>query len=254
MRPAAVLLLALALLPAGPARATAAEPEAAWAAYLRQDAGREPVPGFPWGACFRESAARTGLPLSLLLAVARGESNFDPEAVSTANARGVMQILWPGTARHLGIDSAAALGDPCTNIDAGARYLRELVDRYDGDLHRALAAYNYGPSRVPADGGVPAGARWYSGYILGHLRHVLGDAGPPGYGAGQLELAVFAAPYRAEAFVESLQLAAPALRLDWFRRDVAAYRVVMLYGDAAELAAGRRLLAVAGFPLPGDRP
>ena len=258
MRSAALLFLVAAWAGAMPAtagtsRAGAPEPAGAWAAWARDEAAREPLSGFPWETCVRQAAARNDLPLSLLVAVARGESNFDPRAVSSANARGVMQILWPGTARHLGLVSLDELEDPCTNIDAGARYLRELLDHYDGDLHRALAAYNYGPGRVPADGGrVPGGAAWYSGYILRHLRYVLGDSGPagfPGYGAGQLELAVFAAPYRAEAFLETLQLAAPALRLDWFRQDVASYRVVLLYEDVGELETGRRLLAVAGFPV-----
>ena len=87
-----------------------------------------------------------------------------------------MQILWPDTARHLGIYRLSQLYDPCTNIDAGARYLKELLGNYDDNLHLALAAYNYGPSRIAKDGfNIPSGAEWYSGYIYRHLNYVLGD-------------------------------------------------------------------------------
>jgi soluble lytic murein transglycosylase-like protein len=165
-----------------------------------------------------------------------------------------MQILWPTTANHLGFERLEQLYDPCRNVDAGARYLKELLARYDGDLHLSLAAYNYGPGRIPTDGGlIPRGAEWYSGYIYRHLRYVLGDRRPAGRsdwrGEGEIELAVFAAPYRAEAFVQTLQAAAPGLRLEWFRQDVARFRVVMLYADGGEYDRARSELAAAGFPI-----
>lgn len=251
------LLVTISLLVPVAAGATAGAVDASqsWRDYLAVDAVRDPVKGFPYGHCFQAAATSHDLPVTLLVAVARGESNFDPRAKSSANAHGLMQILWPTTARHLGFDRLTDLYDPCRNVDAGARYLKELLQRYDGDVHLALAAYNYGPRRVPVDGGiVPSGAEWYSGYIYRHLRYVLGDRGADGVGSGwtgegELELAVFAAPYRARAFVEALQLTAPALRLEWFRQDVGRHRVVMLYADAAECDRGRRLLAAAGFPL-----
>ena len=59
-----------------------------------------------------------------------------------------MQILWPATAQELGIKRKSDLFNPCTNIRAGARYLKYLMDRYKGDYHLALAAYNYGPHRI----------------------------------------------------------------------------------------------------------
>lgn len=126
-------------------------------------------------------------------------------------------------------------------------------------MHLALAAYNYGPRRIPVDGSrVPDGARWYSGYIYRHLRYVLGDRSPQHIpenwtGERELELAVFAAPYRAKAFVEILQLTAPALRLEWFRRDTANHRVVLLYGSQSEYQSGLRMLAAAGFPMEEGR-
>ena len=141
-----------------------------WQTYLSTSADREPAMRFPYDGCFAASARRHGLPRALLIAVARGESNFDPRAVSSAGAHGLMQILWPATAKELGFRRVTELYEPCRNIDAGARYLRGLLDRYDGDLHLALAAYNYGPGRIsPTGRPIPPGAAWYSGYIHRHL-------------------------------------------------------------------------------------
>ena len=126
--------------------------DALWADYANSRSSLEPAYRFPHSTCFKAAALQYGLPETLLIAVARGESDFDPTARSRANAHGVMQILWPGTARHLGIHRLSELYEPCTNIDAGARYLQELLGTYDGNLHLALAAYNYGPSRIPTDG------------------------------------------------------------------------------------------------------
>jgi hypothetical protein len=258
--PSALAMLSIALVGFGmmitaPVAASQIDPAVAWREYRQSETARQPALDFPYEHCFHRAAAAHGLPVSLLLAVARGESNFNPAAVSSANAHGLMQILWPGTAKHLGFSRLSELHDPCANVDAGARYLVELLQRYDGDMHLTLAAYNYGPGRIPVDGSnVPDGARWYSSYIYRHLRYVLGDSLPQTLpkdwqGDGQLELAIFAAPYRAEAFVESLQLTAPALRLDWFREDTARHRVVLLYANRAEYDTALRLLSAAGFPL-----
>lgn len=256
--PAFIFGLILSLVAVGPAigaRTTVGDPDLQWQAYLLTEADRDPALGLPYAHCFRRASAAHDVPITLLLAVARGESNFDPRAKSSANAHGLMQILWPTTARHLGFERLEELYDPCRNVDAGTRYLKELLARYDGDVHRSLAAYNYGPNRIPVEGGsIPSGANWYSGYIYRHLRYVLGDGVPAGTSRdwskeGEIELAVFAAPYRARAFVEALQLTAPSLRLEWFRRDVAQHRVVMLYANRQEYESGRRLLAAAGFPV-----
>ena len=100
---------------------------------------------------FRRAAHETGLPLSLLSAVAWEESRMDPQALSGAGARGLLQIM-PGTAKELSV----AGDDPKTNIRAGARYLRQLIDRFGGDLELALAAYNAGPSAVEKAGAAPS--------------------------------------------------------------------------------------------------
>ncbi len=92
-------------------------PDTAWKSYLSSDAGLEPAYRFPHANCFRTAADSYGLPETLLLAVARGESDFDTSARSHANAHGVMQILWPTTANHLGIYRLTDLYDPCTNIE-----------------------------------------------------------------------------------------------------------------------------------------
>ncbi len=148
--------------------------EQRWARYAARAPGLSPSGKFPWRSCFARAAATYDLPEGLLLAVARGESNFDPAARSDKDAVGLMQIRWPQTSRHLGVLREADLYDPCTNIDAGARYLQELAGRFDNNLHLMLAAYNYGPGAIAPDR-VPEGARWYSQYIYGHLQKVLGN-------------------------------------------------------------------------------
>lgn len=229
--------------------------DALWASYAVDRATLRPAYTFPHAACFRTAARAHDLPETLLLAVARGESDFEPTARSRANAHGVMQILWPDTARHLGIHRLSELYDPCTNIDAGARYLKELLAHYDGNLHRALAAYNYGPGRIPRHGdGIPTGAEWYSGYIYRHLTYVLGDgaARKPTPDTlyseiGQSTLLTFGEPYRAEAFIERLEAHSTGLNLDWFRRDTGKFEVVMTYADRDEFERSARQLQDAGF-------
>ena len=259
MRLAAIALMVL-MVPYSPSAmerdGPGADPAAGWANYLANDTGIEPDLTFPHSRCFRVTALAHAVPETLLLAVARGESDFDAQARSRANAHGVMQIQWPETARHLGLYRLSELYDPCTNIDAGARYLKELLDRYDGDLHLSLAAYNYGPSRIRKGAtSIPSGARWYSSYILRHLDYVLGDrvnevvAVSLYSSLGRTVLVSFAEPYRAAAFVERFESLAPDADLDWFRRGTGKFDVVLSYDGEAEFAAGSRQLTLAGFPV-----
>jgi soluble lytic murein transglycosylase-like protein len=98
------------------------------------------------------AAARTaGVDPALVAAVARTESNFDATAHSPAGATGMMQLM-PATAQALGVENPY---DPAQNVRGGARYLRELLDRFGGDVRRAVAAYNAGPGAVERFGGVP---------------------------------------------------------------------------------------------------
>lgn len=230
---------------------------AVWQRYLLEEANATPAIRFPYSDCFNRAALTNNLPKTLLIALARGESDFDPNARSHANAHGLMQILWPATARELGFTALSELYEPCANVDAGARYLRGLLDRYDGDLHLALAAYNYGPSRIHADTPLPDGAQWYSGYIYRHMRYVLSKSSPDAAGdvsrsyveEGKIDLIVFNEPYRAAAFVRALERDAGGVRFDWFRIGQASYRVVMLFDDAGEYQRGKTRLRKAGFSL-----
>lgn len=250
-----MLLAALLAMPAAASLARQQNLDAAWQDYANNQAALEPVYRFPHASCFHAAAAEYELPQALLLAIARGESDFEATARSRANAHGVMQILWPDTAKHLGIHRLSDLYDPCTNIDAGARYFRELLSRYDGNLHLALAAYNYGPGRIARDGtSIPSGAEWYSGYIYRHLNYVIGagtavrPVSATLYSAvGQSTLVTFGEPYRAAAFIDRLERRAPGLSLDWFRRGTGEFEVVMTYADRQEYDRSARLLQAAGF-------
>lgn len=98
-----------------------------------------------------EAAGRYALPRSLVRAVARAESALRPNAVSPKGAQGVMQLM-PGTARELGVENAF---DAAENIDAGVKLLRLLLEKYEGRVAEALAAYNAGPGAVAKYRGVP---------------------------------------------------------------------------------------------------
>jgi len=96
------------------------------------------------------AADKYGLPRKLVRLVMQAESGFQPHAVSPKGAIGLMQLM-PETAQSLGVDPA----DPVQNVDAGARYLRDLLQKYDGHLWHALAAYNAGPAAVDKYNGIP---------------------------------------------------------------------------------------------------
>jgi soluble lytic murein transglycosylase-like protein len=145
-------------------------PESAIADPARHAAGVPPR----YTAKIAELAVRFDLSPSLLEALVWQESRWRENAVSPVGARGLAQLM-PGTARYLGVDSA----DPFQNLEGGARYLREQLDRFDGNLEKALAAYNAGPGRVERAGGVP-NIRETQNYVAAIMGRLANHSRPAG--------------------------------------------------------------------------
>lgn len=99
----------------------------------------------------KKAAEQFNLPERLISSVIKHESNFNSKTVSKAGAQGLMQLM-PGTAKFLGVKDSF---DPAQNITGGARYLRQMLDQFDGDIKLALAAYNAGPGNVKKYSGIP---------------------------------------------------------------------------------------------------
>ena len=143
-------------------------PEAAlvadWAAAEPTQAARIVPQGYAGKVA--ELSARFDLSPALIEALVWQESRWRAGAVSPKGARGLAQLM-PGTARELGVDA----DDPFANLEGGARYLREQLDRFDGDIEKALAAYNAGPGRVIRAGGIPAirETQTYVAAVMGRL-------------------------------------------------------------------------------------
>jgi soluble lytic murein transglycosylase-like protein len=139
-------LLAPLSPPAANAGADMALPESAM-----PDAVCEPVPESSVAPILLEAAQREGLEPKLLTAVIQKESAFRPCAVSAKGAQGLMQLM-PDTSERLTVKDPF---DAKQNIDAGAKYLKQLLTRYSGNLAMALGAYNAGPEKVDQAGGIP---------------------------------------------------------------------------------------------------
>ncbi|MHB8215267.1 MAG: lytic transglycosylase domain-containing protein [Candidatus Sulfotelmatobacter sp.] len=131
-----------------PDKATAQPP----AAQLKMQASAKPVEHpLDLDEVVRAASGTYRLDPDLVNSVIRAESGFNVRAVSPKGAQGLMQLM-PQTASQLGVQNAF---DPQANVEGGTRYLRELLERYNFDLIKALAAYNAGPGRVEQYGGVP---------------------------------------------------------------------------------------------------
>ena len=111
----------------------------------------DPLPAAEIDRLVAGAATRASLDENVLRGVMSQESGFRPCAVSPKGAMGLMQLM-PATARQFDVKDPF---DPGQNVDAGARFLKELLGRYSGDLTLALGAYNAGPAKVDAAGGVP---------------------------------------------------------------------------------------------------
>lgn len=133
----------------------------------RADLTARLIPGV-YAAKVHELAERFDLSPALIEALVWQESRWRTRAVSPAGARGLAQLM-PGTARELGVNP----DDPFANLEGGARYLRQQLDRFDGDVEKALAAYNAGPGRVRAANGIPAirETQHYVAAVMGRLSH-----------------------------------------------------------------------------------
>jgi hypothetical protein len=131
---------------------SAAPSHAAWDSGTSDSSNNcDPITAPDLDSIVLAAADRESLKPSLLRAVIRKESAGRPCAVSPKGAQGLMQLM-PETQSQLGVSDPF---NPKQNIDAGARFLRQLIDRYGGDLSLALGAYNAGPGRVDATGRVP---------------------------------------------------------------------------------------------------
>lgn len=99
----------------------------------------------------KEAAQKYNLPERLISSIIKHESSFHANTVSHAGARGLMQLM-PGTAKFLGVTDSF---DPVQNINGGAKYLRQMLNQFNGNMELAVAAYNAGPGNVKKYGGIP---------------------------------------------------------------------------------------------------
>jgi soluble lytic murein transglycosylase-like protein len=134
-------------------------------AWAYTDVGPAPVPA-QYAAALKQAAASANVSPSLLSALIWQESRWNAQALSPKGAMGLAQLM-PATARYLGVNPA----DPISNLTGGARYLRQLLDLFDGNVEKALAAYNAGPGRVRSAGGVPAIAETQN-YVTSIVRRI----------------------------------------------------------------------------------
>lgn len=147
-----------------------------FAAALAATPGRRDRVSRAYDPVLHWAASQERLDPALVKAVAHAESGMNPSAVSRKGAQGLMQLM-PGTAHRLGVSNAL---EPSENARGGARYLRDMLDLFGGDVRLALAGYNAGPDAVRKYRGVPPyrETRGYIAAVLSHYRHYR-EARPP---------------------------------------------------------------------------
>ncbi|HEY5647358.1 MAG TPA: lytic transglycosylase domain-containing protein [Pseudomonadales bacterium] len=217
-------------------------------AVARSDAG------YPYQSCFEIASRMHDVPVDLLLAVAATESAWDPDARSHANAHGIMQIQWPGTARHLGVTRLSELYNPCLNIELGSRYLRELLDANGGDVERALAAYNYGPGRIARAEELPGGAKAYASKVAYHQSRISAKSAQAGAQLIVAQGVVFGSGTRARHFARSLNDRIQGARFETVRESNGEHRVLMHVAEGGLSSTDVATLTALGWSTLGDGP
>ena len=209
---------------------------------------------YPYQSCFEIASRMHDVPVDLLLAVAATESAWNPDARSHANAHGIMQIQWPGTARHLGVTRVAELYNPCLNIELGARYLRELLDANAGDVERALAAYNYGPSRIRQSPDLPEGAVAYANKVAGHQTRIAAGSAAAGKKLAVARGVVFESSTRAERFASALNEQIDGATFEAVRQSSGEHRVQMHVAASGLSSTDVATLQALGWSELGEAP
>lgn len=221
-----------------------------WGASLPAVAGMSQ--NYPYQRCFEVAAGLHDVPLDLLLAVAATESNWDADARSHANAHGIMQIQWPGTARHLGVKRVGELYNPCLNINLGAQYLKELLHTFDASETAALAAYNYGPTRIKAASEIPAGAQQYAARVMQHRQRIKQGLVPAALQpSSRRSLVVFDSRVRADRLAKKLsnKIEGATVQVERTRRPVRGYAVILAVGQGGLTVADHVMLKNMGWDL-----
>ncbi len=142
----------------------------------QREADAQPAPKPPFEEIILEAAQRYGVDPALIRAMIMAESGYNPKAVSKKGAQGLMQLM-PSTAKELGISEPL---DPVHNIHGGVKYFRRLLDRFDGDVKLALAAYNAGSTKVRRYKGIPPirATRYYINKVFRYYKIYKGQMKP----------------------------------------------------------------------------